>query len=1435
MECYLWTDEDVSSRLCSSQIDFQLGCVAAIPSTSKNDSAILCLRDRAAYCQAFPTEDDQAHESDQSAPLYRPLAAVRVLSAYCAFGTVGVITDLHKVFMWGCSDRGQCGLLQEFIKEPVELVVCAKDRLDSGGKKAHGEAGVQMLSISRYQTLAVDLSNALWAWGTPLEGEPAVLLPYRVSELFGRYVLSVASGFGHYVALVEKLLGSSSNLNWQFERKSMHSPRRHRGEVHYSDDCFQVDHAEDKLNGHFEKAANEADNSLLGKLRTKFSSGSVASIEDQFEMLEIPNLSNAASRLSFISRDLIRSSASSSEGSSVAESSFGCLSSSNAKAIAANSFSSCEERTPITTEVWIWGSNKFGQLGFSDCDDRSEPKRLSALDEAGIVSVDAGAFHTVALSCSGEAYVWGSNEDGQLKSPDRVCVPEPAVFKVGTCSKVVELAAGSHFTALLVVGPDLLPECYVCGCKKQSLGSDSTVVRVQFPWSVIPISMFFSDDLLVHGCVKVFLDEHSKLPVDCLCKTQYSLMDQSHVLRQMTKILGWISTEESFADNCHKTLLNSFSHRVKVYQANVMKIYMQLREMLRSADPFTCLKAVFRIFMTDAYQRSLKLLHTDYLSLLSLDVFSSLPISGDAEVLIRRLSDVYSVVHEKVARILEEVFSLPFILFSAMNLIIAELDKDDQSFKDVSNSLSNTGKVFRFYRNKACSTQKLRITYKGWAFLECLKDGTQLLFGLFKRGNDHLDFADIVENSRAANFTMILVFGNSIVVASKSTWKCFKFPLVWLISANEGDKRIAKLLLPEAELEVKFLDQLALNDFVNTFNTAVHLFVGSQFSECLSHCVPPLRRTGTFHFSNGRTYSGSWLLGKPHGSGKMTWRDGRTYTGRFRNGEMDGFGELKTVVNDRWTCVKGQWRNGSLNGLASMEDSSGSLYEGYYDHDVPEGHGALRTTKSLFVGEWKKGTKNCYGVLEKARTKYLGMWENDLPNGVGVLVTLDGVCCRGSFVKDVFRKGTLYLPDGMVIKGEFASSECLNGKAEVYFPSGECLTGSLYGRIQDSLQISSGSLKKCSTKDIALDEVTFPSADIKWKDMFRHAYDLIGQSSVEECNTAKAWESLASYCGKFQCSSYVKNSILPRDSSETDSMWKILDYSAPFDEAYFNMVKSYCKLAFLLPYHPLGRLKSGLADVFNLSYSGIGVHRCLLMDAVQEAKSIFLRFYKYVRVLFPSLPKESNMNEFVSEIDHWTPILSWSFETFSSFICGSVLQSIYPNLFTLYVIKNEDSDKVYLSNIRYVSSKSDVVLLDQLGVDRDVWPVVFTDTADLDKPLACITARMKYYSKAIDCFQRLSSEFSPVDKLKIIAETFEHVNKCVSENCSETLACPWTADSLVPVTTYVLVRAQIQRLGAELNFIRDFAPPLNDVGEIQYMFTTLQCCYQFLVQSKNIG
>ncbi|KAL8129475.1 hypothetical protein V2J09_018630 [Rumex salicifolius] len=64
-------------------------------------------------------------------------------------------------------------------------------------------------------------------------------------------------------------------------------------------------------------------------------------------------------------------------------------------------------------EVFTWGSNREGQLGYTSVDSQPIPRRVSSL-KAKIVAVAAANKHTAAVSDSGEVYTWGCNKEGQL-------------------------------------------------------------------------------------------------------------------------------------------------------------------------------------------------------------------------------------------------------------------------------------------------------------------------------------------------------------------------------------------------------------------------------------------------------------------------------------------------------------------------------------------------------------------------------------------------------------------------------------------------------------------------------------------------------------------------------------------------------------------------------------------------------------------------------------------------------------------------------------------------------------------------------------------------------------------------------------------------------------------------------------------------------------
>ncbi|GER26969.1 ankyrin repeat family protein / regulator ofchromosome condensation (RCC1) family protein [Striga asiatica] len=64
-------------------------------------------------------------------------------------------------------------------------------------------------------------------------------------------------------------------------------------------------------------------------------------------------------------------------------------------------------------EVLTWGSNREGQLGYTSVDTQPIPRRVSAL-KSRIVAVSAANKHTAVVSEAGEIYTWGCNKEGQL-------------------------------------------------------------------------------------------------------------------------------------------------------------------------------------------------------------------------------------------------------------------------------------------------------------------------------------------------------------------------------------------------------------------------------------------------------------------------------------------------------------------------------------------------------------------------------------------------------------------------------------------------------------------------------------------------------------------------------------------------------------------------------------------------------------------------------------------------------------------------------------------------------------------------------------------------------------------------------------------------------------------------------------------------------------
>ncbi|XP_059158810.1 alsin-like [Physella acuta] len=717
---------------------------------------------------------------------------------------------------------------------------------------------------------------------------------------------------------------------------------------------------------------------------------------------------------------------------------------------------------------------------------------------------------------------------------------------------------------------------------------------------------------------------------------------------------------------------------------------------------------------------------------------------------------------------------------------------------------------------------------------------------------------------------------------------------MWVESstADTENPNAISIIAPEDRYDLFTATPADKAEWLIALNSAISKVLLTQKSAAIRHSngerfTPPLIRQASHKFVKpgpykDATYNGTWLIGKVHGTGSLKYPDGSSYEGEFKKGLKHGSGVNILIKSSGQEIQKGSWRDGKLNGFGTVSYPNGDLYEGYFQEGQRFGHGKFRSGRhkssftSIYIGEWLCNQRDGYGVEDDILKgeKYMGLWVEDYRHGNGVMVTLDGMYFEGNFVQSKMTGfGLMISDDNMLYEGDFFGITHLSGKGTLTLATGDKLEGNFNGSLNEGLKIN-GTFIKSPTPYESEVKLTHPAnitskyfgrlcvpADVKWKDIFSHTESSLGQGhsaqTLTQADTERAWEVVAVMVSAgrkiLKDIKGISPSKLKMEEKTLEGLEKIpLHGTEQLTTETITDISVYLCRAFDTIYHPLGKLMETLVDVFRASYIGVGAHPRLLHHAVLEVLSYIRRLYRVVRILFPALPANGGPIHVYprDRRDHIPrtngggqrvyrgagaggPGLEQEDPSLQVFTAAGLLYpimlpKIYPPLFDLYALYNERNDDLYWERVTKLNRQSDMGLLAYLGIEQRFWlleEILETKTQQLS------TVKDVCYAEAVDTLQQLSTAFSPIEKLKIIEQTFNQITKTVTLALKDDHM--WCMDDLFPIFQFVVVRAKIHHLGAEIHVIEDLMEPHMEHGEFGLMFTTLKACY-FQIQNEKM-
>ncbi|KAM8857884.1 alsin-like isoform 3-T3 [Synchiropus picturatus] len=1134
----------------------------------------------------------------------------------------------------------------------------------------------------------------------------------------------------------------------------------------------------------------------------------------------------------------------------------------------------------LETEVWSWGRGSEGQLGHGDQLARLQPLCIKSLTGEEVIKVAAGSHHSLAITAQCQVYSWGSNMCGQLGHINNpVTVPQETKLSDGL--RVWDVAAGQSHSLLLADGDCVQPVMLYCGQQQESRSVQDERSRRRSPNRA---EKYSTRPTLLPFCIEmIYISSVSSGGQSCAVLADRNIMGYIYALHDLAsrerrfycwlsnirkKLLTPLSSKESgcpsFGESCshlflslcesfvrlsllvgrHSVSLTYFLHKVQSQEVTSLHLLTHTDHFLDVYEQYCSSVGDFQVMggFQLLHKLSQECLGSQKTKLHEL-CESDPSITSDGDV----VSDLlYHPLHQlhQYSQVLLKLTACYDVLAEEYHSLYQCCDQYETLYVSLLKRKKEAEATFHFWKKHSGKiTEVLRLPRRR---MICESSNRSLTLQNAGRFTNHwfILFNDVLVHTQGA------IPSQSFF----STHHIYSLTCLWVKPIPENDSGLyaIKVTCPEESFTLVASTPQEKNKWLHCLNHEVDraLGGGGHGSAAAMSRLATYSFTGEGRFKDAH-YSGAWLAGRVHGRGTMKWPDGRTYSGNFKNGLEDGLGEciIPNKLLSKPDSYHGNWKEGKIHGFGKYIYANGEVYEGCFFDGQKHGYGMMssgkltRSSSSVFIGQWVNDKKTGYGVCDDITRgeKYMGQWLDDQRHGTAIVVTQHGVYFEGNFKEHKMNgPGLLVSEDDTVLHAEFTDDWMVNGKGILCLPNGDCLDGMFTGEWSTGLKVVATYTKqnldepenKERNKLLRLGQYVVDARQ-RWSCVFHECWTRLGCHVAGSGDRTAAWESIAvnitNACRQSPDLSKSQRKVL-------ESLELIPQYGAPVTISNYDSVRRYLTKACETPFHPLGWLVETLVTVYRMTYIGVGSNHRLLREAVQEVQAYLTHFYSVVRFLFPGLPDDGGVIPETPVTPSKTRHFSFSSEqscvvvvSCSSLLLPLLLPRLYPPLFTLYCLRKEQEEAQYWEHVIRLNKQPDQSLLNFLGVQEKFWP---SSMSVLGEQMQIVSSsKDACFVSAVETLQQISTTFTPADKLLVIQKTFEELTQEIQPTMNTNFL--WCMDDLLPLFLYIVLRARIRNLGAEVSLTEDLMDPNVQYGEMGLMFTTLKACYIQIQQEST--